>query len=165
MAQIIGRETRPDEHKRAPRESEPAVFWTVFAVAGLAISLVGWTDLALLWYPLGFGRPDWEFGVVSAHFDAMPLATVGFVMLMSGALAASRWRVARLLSAAAGLVALFLVCVFVVYLLDIPLALDAAGARAHSAMMRSIAKTSAFAVIYMTLYSWLGWYVWRGTRR
>ena len=162
--QVIWDDARSEEPQRAPSTSGPASFWTVIAVTGLAIGLIGWADVALLWWPLGFGSPAWEFGVISATFDALPLATVGLALVVIGALATGRRRVARVLAVLCAIGALKLIAIFGIYLLDIPMALEAAGELGHSAMLRSIAKTSIFALIYICLYSWLAWYVWRATR-
>ena len=158
--QIIGTGPPPGE-PRAPSESGPFAFWPVLTAGGLALGAIGFIDLLLLWIPLEFGRPDWEFGAISAHFDGMALGTVGLILLLAAALAGGRRRVARAIGAACWAIGFALVVLFVIYLLDVPIALQAAGERMRDAMVKSIAKTSIFALVYSLLYFWLGWRAWR----
>ena len=44
--------------QQAPFAREPSTFWMVVTVLGAAVAVIGWTDLALLWYPLNFGSPE-----------------------------------------------------------------------------------------------------------
>ena len=51
-------------------ESRRHHVWPVLDWLGLAFLLMGLVDLALAWFPLGLGNPEWEFGTISAtNFD------------------------------------------------------------------------------------------------
>jgi hypothetical protein len=65
----------PDE--RLPLEESADFGWYLLGWIGLAFALVGGFDLALIWIPLGFGNPEWEFGTVSATLDGLPVTTLG----------------------------------------------------------------------------------------
>ena len=160
MPQIIGAGPPPGE-SRAPSDSGPFAFWPVLTAGGLALAAIGFVDLLLLWLPFDFGRPDWEFGAISAHFDGMALGTVGLLLLLAAALAGGYRRVARALAIVCWVIGFASLVLLVIYLLDVPIALRATGERMRGAMVKSITKTSIFAVVYSLLYFWLGWRAWR----
>lgn len=164
MGKIVLVEPSPKKPKGVPLEVAPTVVWTVIGGLGLAVAVIGWTDLALLWYPLNFGSPEWEFGTISAHLDGMPLATVGFGLALVGVLNRG-WRIpARTLAVVSFLISAALFAVFLIYLLDIPIALRGVRVELQPIIKKGIVKATVFAVTYMALYGWLGWYVWRNTR-
>jgi hypothetical protein len=146
-------------------DAEPALLWTVLGWSGLAIGIVGWTDLALLWYPLQFGIAEWEFGTISAHLNGMPLGTLGVVLFAAGSLGRGWRRTTRAVGAVCLLVALGMLAVSLIYLLDVPLALRASAPQLKPAIRKAILKAGVFAATYTALYGWLGWYLWRVTRR
>jgi hypothetical protein len=150
-------------HRRALAPSEPAVLWRVIAAVGLAMTVVGWTDIGLLWYPLHFGSTEWEFGTVSAQLDGMPLGTLGLALLATGALAQGwRWP-ARGVAVACVLITLELVAVSLLYLLDVPVALKGAAPQVLGAIEKAMVKAAVFAVAYIVFYAWLAWLLWRKT--
>lgn len=149
--------------QRAPIDSEPVQLWVVLAGVGLAITFVGWADLALLWYPLHLGNPAWEFGTISAHFDGMPLATVGLALVISGTVARGWRRTARALSVFCVLIVLLL-ALSVLYLLSVPPAWRVTAPQARPLLMKAVLKAAAFAMTYIVLYAWVGRFLWRHTR-
>ena len=153
-----------EKDSRAPLIVEPAVVWTLLAGLGLGLAVVGWTDLALLWYPLKFGSPEWEFATIGGHFDAMPLATLSTVLLAAGVLTNGWRKSARVLAVFCVLVGLVHVGVYAIYLLDVPIALGGVPPQLQPAIQKAIAKTTVFAVTYTMLYGWLGTYLWRKAR-
>lgn len=156
---------QPEERERTPIEMASASLWPVLGGAGLAVMVVGWVDLTLLWFPLNFGSPDWEFGTVAAHLDGMPLGTVGLTLLIAASIAQGWRRATRLLAAWCLFVTLWLVVITVVYVLNLPLALETTSQQAaSSALGKAILKAGAFAATYMVLYAWLTWFLWRLTR-
>ena len=164
MARIIGPGIGTGE-QRAPIDSGPVAFWPVLGAAGLVLTAVGFLDLLLLWVPFEGGRPDWEFGAISAHFDGMALGTVGLTLLMAASLARGRRRVASVLAVVSGLIGVGLIGLLLIYLLDVPIALNATAGRMRTVMVKSIGRTSGFALLYIWLYAWLSWHVWRAARR
>lgn len=163
MARIIGPGFDTGE-RRAPSDSGPVAFWPVLGATGFVLAAVGFLDLLLLWIPMEVGRPDWEFGAISAHFDGMALGTVGLTLMMAASLARGRRRVARVLAVLSTLIGIGLVGLFLIYVLDVPIALGATAGRMRSVMVKSITRTSLFALLYIWLYLWLGWHVWRAAR-
>lgn len=145
-------------------DSEPALLWTVIAYSGFVIAVVGWFDLALLWYPLLFGNREWEFGTISAHLNGMPLSTVGLSLFVAGAIGRGWRRVNRILSVFCMLVVVGLLVISIMYLLDVPLALRAAPIQVKQALKKAILKAGVFAVVYTVWYAWLARFLWRSTK-
>ncbi len=152
------------KYRAAPFEAEPSTLWLILAVLGVTIAVSGWTDLALLWYPLNFGNPEWEFGTISAHYDGLPLGTIGLAT-SAVAVMGLGWRLAtRVLSGLFALITLGLVGIFVIYLLDVPVALGGVAPAIVPIIKKAIAKAVVFATVYMAFYGWLSVYLWRKTR-
>jgi len=55
--------------------------WPLLFVAGAVFTIVGWGEVLLIWFPLHFGDPDWEFTTITRTFDLLPLGTVGLTLL------------------------------------------------------------------------------------
>jgi hypothetical protein len=144
----------------------------ILIVAGLLLAIAGWLDVGLFYYPSRFGQPDWEFGTIAHSFDAMPLPTLGLILLALGTRArggAIVW--SRGLAVILAVVALLCVAGLVVFALDIPLALKTmqrAASQANnpqaalisSGLKRGMAKVILFAVCYATAYGWLAIKMW-----
>ena len=152
------------QDRAAPFGAEPVTFWRIVTALGAALTVVGWTDLALLWFPSNFGSPEWEFGTISGHFDGMPLGTLGLVTLCIAALGLGRRRTARVLAAILMTIAVTLLGIFALYLLNVPVALGGVPPQLVPTIQKAILKTTVFAVTYLALYGWLALYLWRNSR-
>jgi PAS domain S-box-containing protein len=144
-----------------PRPQGLLHLWTVAAVLGAALAVVGFIDLALLWLPLRFDRAEWVFATTGAHFDHMLVATLGLT-LVAFASAHHGWkRLAHALVMAFSLVAVGLVGVYGIYVLTAPLAWESAAAQLGPAIERAVAKVSGFTAAYVSLYAGLALYLTR----
>ncbi len=142
----------------------PESGWHMVALAGLVLGAIGWLDLLLLWFPLHFGRAEWEFGTVSATFDALPLATLGLALLLAGVMASGwRGRLQALMWFSFGVLVLMLAAL-VLYGLDLPLAWKGVAPETLPMLKRAIAKTLVLAVAYLGAYSVFGVIAWRRWR-
>jgi hypothetical protein len=126
---------------------------TVFA---FGLALVGWTDLALLWFPLQTSSPEWEFGAITAFFESMPLGTIGLVCLALVSALQRRVRSLRFLTILFWVLALGFVALLGVFVLGVPLALRAVQGPMQPVLQFSLAKTAAFGLIYVMMYAWFG---------
>ena len=136
----------------------------VFTALGLALSAIAVLDLGLAWAPFNFGNAEWEFGTVTRTMDSLALGTTGLALLAVVALVRRlRWALGVLGIVVALLLAALIGCV-VLYGLTVPVALKAVPAAAGPVLERAVFRTASFAVIYMVLYAWLGWFTWRGFR-
>ena len=124
--------------------------------AGIFIILIGWVDILIGWFPLGFGSPEWEFGTVSATVDGLPLSTLGLVVMLMGASeSGSRWGL-WVSAVWAGWVLAVLVACGVLYALTVPVALGALGPQGLEVpLARAVLKTSTLMVIYFCFYGWM----------
>lgn len=126
---------------------------------GAALALVGWTDASLLWYPLQFGTPEWEFATTSTFFDALPLGTIGLTALAIAAIARGSPRLLRLLAVLFPVLAAAFVAVLGLFLLNAVVAWNRVEPAYQVALDRAVLKTSVLGMTYILLYGWLGWAV------
>lgn len=140
-------------------ESRREHVWPVLDWVGLAFLLMGLVDLALAWFPLGFGNPEWEFGTISATLNGMPLLTIGVVLLhVSGTMLGRRWQM-RAIAGTAITLALLLVAAAMLYLTVYPIALRQGGADNSlvlAGLQKAGFKAAALFVIYVVLFLRVG---------
>ena len=152
-------EKPPTPHSRPIDGSSRA--WSGLVGLGVALAIVGWVDLALLWWPPQFGNPQWEFVIITNFLDALPVATLGVTIAAFGAMARS-WRGPVIVTAViAALLTAVLIALSIIYLLDLPLALRSTPPTMKSVMYRTMLKSGAFAATYVAFYGWLAWFAWR----
>ena len=116
--------------------------WRAVGWFGALLAIIGLSDVALYWYPVAFGSPEWEFGTVATSFGALPLATIGLAAVV-GALVVNRARVPMM--AVAGLLlvlALFVAGAYLLFLKNMPLAFSATDGPQAVAMYRGVARTT-----------------------
>ncbi len=158
---LVREERRQEKPVLAPN---PEAGWRMVALAGLVLGAIGWLDLLLLWFPPHFGRPEWEFGTVSATFDALPLGTLGLALLLAAVMASGwRGRLQALMWFAFG-VLVVLLAALVLYGLDLPLAWKGVAPETLPMLKRAIAKTLVLAVAYLGAYGLFGVIAWRRWR-
>ncbi|MGH7481503.1 MAG: hypothetical protein ACRELV_05065 [Longimicrobiales bacterium] len=148
----------PTSPARAGRTGRAGSALPLVVAAGLLFAVAGWTDVLLLWVPLGFGNPEWEFATTSTLFDALPLATIGVALLALAARAAESSWPRRVLAALCGLIAVALVGAAVLYALSAVVAWNAVDPGMRPLLLRSVVKTPVLAVGYITFYAWLAWW-------
>ncbi len=123
----------------------------------IAFVLVGGADIALTWYPLRIGNPQWELGTIMQTLNGLPVLSLGLVLLAVWVAASGRrW---ALLSVA---VAMILTAVAVVAMgallsLSVPLALHAVQ---DPAILQGLKKATAKAAVqvatFASVFLWLG---------
>lgn len=168
---VLGLDKRPDGAQSRSRleSTRPGgteqVQWRVLAWIGAALAVVGWLDWALIWFPLDFGNPQWEFGNISASIDALPLGTLGLGLIAASVVArGGRWT-PRVLGVLFALGSLLLLGLLVIYLLDVPLALRSVQPQMRSVLRLAMMKTVVSALVYAVLYGGLAFLTLRRARR
>lgn len=151
----------------------------VMLLGGAVLLLAGAVDVALFYWPLRFGEAEWEFSVIAQTFDALPLPTVGVLLVALGIHARSGRRLwPRLLAALLLAVAAVLLALLVIFALDIPVALKAmeratemaqqrgvvANPLVAAGLRRAMAKASLLGTAYVSLYAVLALVMWRSAR-
>lgn len=136
--------------------------WRVLAGIGLVFFVVGGLDIALAWYPLGFGAPAWEFGTVSLSLNGLPLPALGLAMVMASAVALGhRWQ-ARICAILLVLMAVLILMGAIVWATNVPLALTSTqDALGKLGVQRSIVKTVAQVLCYPVAFVWVAVTGWR----
>ena len=150
----------------------------LFIAAGVALAIAGWLDIALFYNTPRLGDAAWELGTVARSLDAMPLATLGLVLLTIGVRArggSAFWL--RGMSIALAVVGVLCLLGLGVLALDIPPAFNAirgagvganpqTNALASSGVKLGIAKAIGLAVSYSVAYAWMAVNTWlRAGRR
>ena len=140
---LVGaKEGRPARHPADPHQA-----WRWIGWLGLVLVLEGLADFVLAWFPLHLGTPEWEFATVAATFSGLPLITMGLAGLLGSGLAlGTRWLI-RVMAWFMMIWAVVIAAGFVVFLLDVPIALRAVEAGpAALGIKRAVAKTALLAV-------------------
>ena len=127
--------------------------WKAVGWFGLLLATIGLTDVALYWYPLAFGSPEWEFGTVASSFGALPLATIGLAAVV-GAVLVNRPRTLMMVTAGVLLLLATLIAgAFAMFLANMPMALSAAdgpqGPAIHRGIVRTVVKGLGFGSAYV----------------
>lgn len=160
---LVATPDRADEVRRSVRAG--TVPWRLIGFAGLTFALVGWTDVLLLGYPLRIGRPDWEFATVSGMFDALPLATIGTLLIVAWLhVDGTRlWR--RLAGSGLVLIVVGLCAAFVLFGLSFATGLGAVDGDTQWILVRAGIKTSVAACVYVILYILMALSLFRASRK
>ncbi len=155
----------------------PASLAPLLMAAGIALAIAGWLDVLLFYWPPHFGDKGWEFGTIAQTMDALPLPTLGLLLLamgLRGAAAGRMWTRPMALGltgvalACAGLLALFCLDIDTAYIAmnrAARAALAQGGAPnpyLSSDLKRGIAKTVILGATYAVTYASLAWIMWRG---
>jgi hypothetical protein len=119
--------------------------WRAVGWFGLLLAVIGFADLSLYLIPPRFGVAEWEFATLTAVFSALPLSTIG-IAGMVGALLVNQTRGGLIAMGVALLVLAAAVGLgYLVFLLNLPLALNAATGPQGPAIYRSIARATIMA--------------------
>jgi len=154
----------------------PASLASLLITVGVALAIAGWLDVLLFYWPPHFGDKGWEFGTVAQTMDALPLPTLGLLLLGLGVRSAAASR-AWTRPMALALACITLVCAGLVTLfcLDIDTAYAAMNRAARAAvaqggapnpylssdLKRGIAKTIVLGVTYVLSYGTFAGIMWR----
>jgi len=160
----------PEVQAKKSRAESPAavpyriIGFQLLGVVGAGFALVGGIDLLVAWVPQAFGQPEWEFGTITQTLDGIPVCAIGLAMLLTGALAEDNRRLARTVAGIFMLIALAIVAMAVLYVTVLPLALRAVpDPTIRQGLMKAMVKTITQAVVYPTVFTWVGIKAWRST--
>lgn len=136
--------------------------WGLLVPTGLTFLLVGAADLALVWYPLGFGSAEWEFGSVTSMLNGLPVLVMGLAFLGMAAVASGRRWAGRGIATVLVLLAVTVLLMAALYATTVPIALKAASNPLVAlGLKKAIAKTTIQAAVYPVLLMWLAVLTWR----
>lgn len=128
--------------------------WRILGWLGVAYLIMSVIDLALGWYPLGFGTSEWEFGTISSTIADLAIPTLALYLILGSAIVRERANVVRGIGVVMILVAIFLAILFILYLTSVPLALRAVSTNPiiHLGMEKAIIKSTTLFLGYEVLY-------------
>lgn len=108
----------------------------------MLLAVSGVCDLALHWYPLAFRSPEWEFGTVATSVASLPLPTIGLAGILGSFLARGiRWGVVTTATVLLVL-GVAVLAAYLLFLLDVPLALRAATGAAALPLKKAMVRTT-----------------------
>jgi hypothetical protein len=130
------------------------VSWKLLGWLGAFYLVMSVIDIALGWYPVRFGTPEWEFGTVSATINGLAIPTLSLFLILCSAVARERTKVVKATSIVMICLAIFLAILFILYLTAVPLALKAVTSNAiiHQGMEKAIIKATILFLGYEALY-------------
>ncbi len=144
---------------------DPAAGWRWLGWFGLVLALLGLGDIALAWYPLDLGNPQWEFGTVAATFQGLPIVAIGLAGLLGAGLAQGKRRLVATLVAVLLCSSVLLLAASVLFLLDVPLAVQATQSVARLAIKKAVVKTLMLGWGFAATFAAGAVAAWRQLRR
>ena len=157
--------TLPSERHSINRDSTLRG-WQLMGWMGAAFVAMGGMDIALAWYPPAFGKPEWEFGAISASLNGLALPLLGLYMMLGSAVAQGHRMMARGVGTLMALVAVGLIGLAVMYVTVVPLALQfvAQNAQLTTGVKKAVLKASVLFLVYIIVLAAGGFQSWRSTR-
>lgn len=128
--------------------------WAILGWLGMGYLIMSVIDLALGWYPVRFGQPEWEFGTISATIAGLAIPTLSLYLMLASAFARERANLIKGIAVAMIVIAVFLAVLFILYLTAVPLALRAVSNNPiiHLGMQKSIIKSLTLFLGYEALF-------------
>lgn len=138
----------------------------VVAAIGVAFFLIGAFDLALVWVPLAFGSPEWEFGTVISTMNGLPVPVMGIGLLLAAAIAGDSRRTARAVAVALVVLALVVAMMGILWATTLPFAFKpVTNDVIRVGLYKAVAKTAMQVLAYTTLFVVLAVFAWRRSAR
>lgn len=135
-----------------PSRSYKAMGWV-----GFGFLLVGLLDFGLVWLPPRVGDLEWRFSSAAQGFGALPIPTLGMVLLMvAGFQVRRRWW-----AVVSGVAAIVLVLVTLasvaLWVPSVPLALETVPEDLEMGLYRTLAQMTMQSLAYPVMFAYLAW--------
>lgn len=135
-----------------------ALAWRALLVTGVALLIVGATDLVLLLFPAKFGDLEWEFGTVSALFNGLPVPTMGATLILAGGVGLDRLGAVMWVLLWSVIMSVVLLGGLILYLLNVPLAFTSVAPEVERApLVAAVIKGCVAGVAYLVVHGALGY--------
>jgi len=157
---------KTDDKNRSALDPSPSTGWYLLGGIGLVFAVVALSDLVLVWYPLRFGDPEWEFGTATSVFGGLPLLTMGLMLALGAAVARGNLRLLQIWSVVLAMIGLALGGVLLMYSRSVPVALEVVtDPILKVGVQKAILKTALQGVLYPTAFLWIAIVGWKHARR
>lgn len=152
------------DSRTAVEQADNASGWKYLFVLGIAVAVIGFIDIAILFFPPQWASLDWEFGTLNGVVEGLPLFTIG-VGAMCAAAVANGWVLTRrLMALLTMLMALLLVVIGIMFTLDVFAVLKVVQPAMKPTLKLTAVKISLMTMTYFVLYLALGVWTWRRLR-
>ena len=121
IPQESGRPKSVDRPATAYSISPQLTAWKILGWLGVGFFIMSLIDISLGWYPLRIGRPEWEFGTISATVLGLSVPCLALYLILSSAIALDRPAVAKTVGIVMIVLALLLPGLIILYLTTCPL--------------------------------------------
>lgn len=112
--------------------------WSILGWFGLLLLLMGLGDIGSNLYQPSFGSAQWEFTTIAMVLGALPLVTIGLAALSASFVARGiRWG-AVTLGVVLVVFGIAVALTYLVFLSDVPLALQSSAGRPAAVMIRRV---------------------------
>ena len=154
IPQQSGRATTVERPAAGYTSSAQLAAWSLLAWLGLAYFIMSFVDLALGWYPMRFGSPEWEFGTISGTVSALAIPTLALYLMLGSTIARERTKLAKAVAIVMIVFAIALPALGIFYLTNVPIALKSTATNdvAHFGMKKAILKSLMLFAGYEVLY-------------
>lgn len=140
----------------------PDTGWYLLGGIGFVFAVVAGADLALAWYPLGFGNAEWEFGTVTTVLNGLPLLAMGLALGFASAAARGKAGLLKFWSLVLVLLGLVILGCLALYARNVPVALASVQEEGLKlGMQKAVLKTIVQGITYPVAFLWTGWLGWK----
>lgn len=155
--------SEPQPRKAAVHSAAESWAWSLLRPAGLLFLLVGSIDVLSTWYPFAFGRPEWEFGTVTATLNGLPAPVIGLALLAAASVSRAETTAARILAVLMAIIALLVLAAAVLWITTVPIALQSVPSESVAAigLRKAIFKSGMQILLYPTMLIWMALITWR----
>jgi hypothetical protein len=153
----------PIRERAMPSIESSLLGWRLLGWLGVALLIMGATDVGLAWYPVALGNPEWEFGAITASLNGLALPILGAFFTLAAAATQRRRMFVRVVGTGMLIVAAALVILALLYGTVVPLALSSVADNPQLAagMKKAVLKATVLAITYIVLLVTAGISAWR----
>jgi hypothetical protein len=160
---IMASGTPRDRPSIVPRVSDAE--WGILSVAGAGFLALGLMDLGLVWFPSGFGSPEWEFGSVTATLNGLPVPALGATMVLAASVARRKRLAVGIVAAFLVILALLVIGAAVLYATTVPIAFSKVTNEAvRTGLFKAAAKTGLQALVYPIVFFVVAFKAWKAVK-
>lgn len=154
LPQQSGRSATAERPSAVYSASAQLIAWRILGWLGLAYFIMSFMDIALGWYPVRFGVPEWEFGTIAGTVAGLAIPTISLYLILASAIARESTKVAKAVAIVMILLAVALPILGILFLTNVPIALKATATNdvVHFGMKKALLKSLILFTGYEVLF-------------